>query len=122
MRRPSPFATTHGLIASAGSMAGRRRVYAVTGRGSRSSGRPASGEEQEMGQMLSRRALAGTSATLVAGLALASCGADREGTAGPGAERHKPVRLTYVLHNATKKGVDEKHFPEYKERNPHVDL
>ncbi len=51
----------------------------------------------------------------------AACGADT-GTAGPGADRKKPVHLTYLLHNSTKKGVDEKHVPEYKEKNPHVDV
>jgi multiple sugar transport system substrate-binding protein len=32
------------------------------------------------------------------------------------------VKLTYLLHNSTKKQVDETKFPEYKAQNPHVDL
>jgi multiple sugar transport system substrate-binding protein len=77
-----------------------------------------------MSQMLSRRTLAGMQARLVAGIgvALSACVPGTAGTAVPGAETKKPVRLTYVLHNSAKKGVDEKHFPEYKEKNPHVDL
>jgi multiple sugar transport system substrate-binding protein len=52
------------------------------------------------------------------GLAAAACGAPGGGPAER--QSKKPVRLTYVLHNSTKKEVDEKHVPEYTGTNPHV--
>jgi multiple sugar transport system substrate-binding protein len=69
----------------------------------------------------SRRRMVTRGAALVAGLgglAVAACGAP---DGGPAESRSKqPVRLTYVLHNTTKKEVDERHVPEYTEKNPHV--
>jgi multiple sugar transport system substrate-binding protein len=54
----------------------------------------------------------------VGALALAACGAP--GASAPDNATKKPVRLTYLLHNTTKKEVDEKHIAEYKDKNPHV--
>ena len=69
----------------------------------------------------SRRRMVTRSAALAAGLgglAAAACGAPGGGPAER--QSKKPVRLTYVLHNSTKKEVDEKHVPEYTGTNPHV--
>ena len=68
--------------------------------------------------VVGRRSVLGA-VSAVGVLALAACGAG-EGAAGQKAESKKPVRITYVLHNSNKKGVDEKHVPEYVEKNPHV--
>src|SRR5687768_2275684 len=75
------------------------------------------------GQHTSRRGVFGQGAALAAGvggLALAACGAP--GGAGTESQTKQPVRLTYVLHNTTKKSVDEKHVAEYTEKNPHVTI
>src|SRR6266540_2615175 len=76
-------------------------------------------KEAEMNRRVMRRSVlrAGIPAATV--LTLAACGTGA-GTAEPSNERKKPVRITYVLHNSTKKSVDEKHVPEYTEKNPHV--
>jgi multiple sugar transport system substrate-binding protein len=51
---------------------------------------------------------------------LAACGAPGGGP--PEAQTKAPVKLIYLLHNNTKRGVDETHVPEYKEKNPHVEV
>jgi multiple sugar transport system substrate-binding protein len=68
---------------------------------------------------LRRRCLLGA-ATLAGGAALAACGAGDAAPASEGARTKGPVTLTYVLHNSSKQEVDQRHLPEYKEKNPHV--
>jgi multiple sugar transport system substrate-binding protein len=82
--------------------------------------RRSSPPEAPNGRRVSRRALAARLITPGAGVLVfaAACGAPT--TSGPESQTKKPVRITYVLHNNTKKGVDEKHVPEYVEKNPHV--
>lgn len=59
---------------------------------------------------------------LAAPLLLAACGATGGAGDGPAPAVKQPVKLAYLLHNATKREVDERHVPEYKEKNPHVDV
>ncbi len=67
-----------------------------------------------------RRTLSGGAVT--APLLLAACGATGGAGDGPAPAVKQPVKLTYLLHNATKREVDERHVPEYKEKNPHIDV
>jgi multiple sugar transport system substrate-binding protein len=69
-----------------------------------------------------RRQMVAGSASVAAmsALALAGCGAPT--SSGPESQTKKPVRITYMLHNTTKMGVDQKHVPEYTEKNPHVSV
>jgi multiple sugar transport system substrate-binding protein len=69
-----------------------------------------------------RRGLAAGGAAAAGVLALAACGAPAGSEGADGTQTKKPVTLTYILHNTTKKGVDETHVPEYKEKNPHVSV
>src|SRR5262249_61968099 len=92
----------------------------VQGAAAPAGGRSRKEEEEQMSRLLSRRTLAGTGATLAAGLALAACGAAREGAAGPGAERRAPVRLTYVRHNSTNEAGAGRHLPPGNGRKPHA--
>lgn len=62
-----------------------------------------------------RRALG--AAALVPALAAAACSAPPAGSPPP---TKAPVHLTYLLHNATKMQVDQRHLPEYTAQNPHV--
>src|SRR5262245_28786461 len=82
--------------------------------------RRSSPPEAPNGRRVSRRVLAARLIAPGAGALVfaAACGAPT--TSGPETQTKKPVRITYVLHNNTKKGVDEKHVPEYVEKNPHV--
>ncbi|MDQ3702987.1 MAG: extracellular solute-binding protein [Chloroflexota bacterium] len=59
---------------------------------------------------------------LAAPLLLAACGATEGAGDAPAPAVKQPVKLTYLLHNTTKREVDERHVPEYKEKNPHVDV
>jgi multiple sugar transport system substrate-binding protein len=53
---------------------------------------------------------------------LTACGASGGAGESPASAVKQPVALTYLLHNTTKKETDERHVPEYKERNPHVSV
>jgi len=59
---------------------------------------------------------------MTAPLLLAACGGPAGGGEGAPQAAKKPVKLTYLLHNTTKKQVDEQHIGEYKDKNPHVDV
>ncbi|MGH2367449.1 MAG: extracellular solute-binding protein [Chloroflexota bacterium] len=52
--------------------------------------------------------------------ALGACG-PLAGTETPEARTSTPVKLTTVLHNSNAKRIYEEHFPEFKEKYPHVD-
>jgi len=75
----------------------------------------------QRGNQFTRRTIAARLAVPAAGsLAVfaAACGAPSTG--GPESQTKKPVHITYLLHNTTKRDVDTKHVPEYTEKNPHV--
>ena len=73
---------------------------------------------------MGRRRALGMGGAVLASLsgagALAACGAGDAAPTPDGARTKSPLTLTYVLHNTTKQEVDERHLPEYKEKNPHV--